>query len=110
MDLRSNIHGYYKQDHKSSVSSNIELTFSRNPNLQWIYQTCKYFKALGQLDCCADSLFLLTIVILIILRSFALCAGVASGSGSRHCTICTVYLDIWYGEKKNIESRLFFRS
>ena len=46
MDLRSNIHGYYKQDHKSSVSSNIELTFSRNPNLQWIYQPCKYFKAL----------------------------------------------------------------
>ena len=63
-----------------------------------------------RLDWGADSLFLPTIVILIILRSFALCAGVASGSGSRHCTIGTVYLDIWYGEKKTIESRLFFRS
>ena len=52
----------------------------------------------------------LTIVLLIIVRSFALCTEVASSSGSRHCTICTVYLDIWYGEKKNIESRLFFRS
>ena len=49
----------------------------------------------------------LTIVLLIIIRSFALCTEVASSSGSRHCTICTV---IWYGEKKNIESRLFFRS
>ena len=49
----------------------------------------------------------LTIVLLIIVRSFALCTEVASSSGSRHCTICTV---IWYGEKKNIESRLFFRS
>ena len=49
----------------------------------------------------------LTIVLLIIIRSFALCTEVASSSGSRHCTICTV---IWYGEKKNNESRLFFRS
>ena len=49
----------------------------------------------------------LTIVLLIIVRSFALCTEVASSSGSRHCTTCTV---IWYGEKKNIESRLFFRS
>ena len=49
----------------------------------------------------------LTIVLLIIVRSFALCTEIASSTGSRHCTICTV---IWYGEKKNIESRLFFRS
>ena len=48
-----------------------------------------------------------TNVLLIIVRSFALCTEVASSSGSRHCTICTV---IWYGEKKNIESRLFFGS